>query len=152
MTHRSTRETVEDLRRAGRLVEIKAEIDPYLEAAEIQRRVYANQGPAILFSNLKGCRFPAVSNLFASLEQARFLFRDTLESVRRLIELKTDPSAAPKRPYVTPKHRGLLGGCYRATARAVRCLSRRAGFQSYRTSSVGQMMGVPLSRYLKSFR
>lgn len=98
MTHRSTRETVEDLRRAGRLVEIKAEIDPYLEAAEIQRRVYANQGPAILFSNLKGCRFPAVSNLFASLEQARFLFRDTLESVRRLIELKTDPSAAPKRP------------------------------------------------------
>jgi 4-hydroxy-3-polyprenylbenzoate decarboxylase len=38
------------------------------------------------------------SNLFASLEQARYLFRDTLESVRRLIELKLDPSALPKRP------------------------------------------------------
>lgn len=98
MTHRSTRETVEDLRKAGRLIEITQEVDPYLEAAEIQRRVYANQGPAILFSNLKGCQFPAVSNLFASLEQARYLFRDTLESVRRLIELKTDPSAAPKNP------------------------------------------------------
>lgn len=98
MSHRSTRDTVEDLRGAGRLIEIKQEVDPYLEAAEIQRRVYANQGPAILFSNLKGCQFPAVSNLFASLEQARFLFRKTLESVRRLIELKTDPSAAPKNP------------------------------------------------------
>ena len=96
--HRSTRAAVEDLRRAGRLVEVDAEVDPYLEAAEIQRRVYANQGPTVLFSNLKGCRFPAVSNLFASLDQARYLFRDTLESVRRLIELKTDPSAAPKRP------------------------------------------------------
>lgn len=99
MTHRSTRETVEDLRKAGKLIEINQEVDPYLEAAEIQRRVYANQGPAVLFSNLKGCRFPAVSNLFASLEQARYLFRDTLESVRRLIELKTDPSAAPKNPF-----------------------------------------------------
>jgi len=98
VSHRSTRDTVEDLRGAGRLIEIKQEVDPYLEAAEIQRRVYANQGPAILFSNLKGCQFPAVSNLFASLEQARFLFRKTLESVRRLIELKTDPSAAPKNP------------------------------------------------------
>ena len=98
MTHRSTRATVEDLRAAGRLIEITHEVDPYLEAAEIQRRVYANQGPAVLFSNLKGCQFPAVSNLFASLDQARYLFRHTLESVRRLIELKTDPSAAPKKP------------------------------------------------------
>lgn len=98
MTNRSTRETVEDLRKVGRLIEIKSEVDPHLEAAEIQRRVYANQGPAVLFSNLKGCKFPAVSNLFGSLEQARYLFRHTLESVRRLIELKTDPSAAPKKP------------------------------------------------------
>ncbi|MEC8473306.1 MAG: UbiD family decarboxylase [Planctomycetota bacterium] len=98
MTHRSTRATVQDLRTAGRLIEITQEVDPYLEAAEIQRRVYANQGPAVLFSNLKGCQFPAVSNLFASLDQARYLFRHTLESVRRLIELKTDPSAAPKKP------------------------------------------------------
>ncbi|MBB3207104.1 4-hydroxy-3-polyprenylbenzoate decarboxylase [Rhodopirellula rubra] len=98
MKHRSTREVVEDLRRGQRLIEVTDEVDPHLEIAEIQRRVYANGGPGLLFSNVRGCRFPMASNLFASLEQARYLFRDTLESVRRLIEIKLDPSALPKHP------------------------------------------------------
>ncbi len=99
MKHRSTRDAVEDLRSAGRLIEIDQEVDPNLEMAEIQRRVYASGGPAILFSNVRGCRFPAASNLFGSLEQARYLFRDTLESVRRLIEVKIDPAAIAKSPF-----------------------------------------------------
>lgn len=99
MSHRCTREVVEDLRRGGRLIEVEDSVDPYLEMAEIQRRVYANGGPAVLFSNVQGCRFPAVSNLFASLDQARYLFRETLESVRRLIEAKIDPSAVARRPF-----------------------------------------------------
>lgn len=99
MKHRCTRDVVEDLRRGGRLLEVEDQVDPELEMAEIQRRVYARGGPAILFSNLRGCRFPAVSNLFASLEQARYLFRDTLESVRRLIEVKIDPSGLARRPW-----------------------------------------------------
>ena len=99
MKHRSTRDVVEDLRRGGRLVEVTDSVDPNLEIAEIQRRVYASGGPAILFSNVLGCRFPMASNLFASLEQARYLFRDTLETVRRLIEVKIDPSALPKNPF-----------------------------------------------------
>ena len=99
MKHRSTREAVEDLRRGGRLIEVDDCVDPHLEMAEIQRRVYASAGPAILFSNVRGCRFPAVSNLFGSLDQARYLFRDTLESVRRLIEVKIDPAAVAKRPF-----------------------------------------------------
>ncbi|MGV3485207.1 MAG: UbiD family decarboxylase [Planctomycetaceae bacterium] len=98
MKYRSTREVVEDLRRHGRLVEVTEAVDANLEIAEIQRRVYARGGPAVLFSNVRGCRFAMVSNLFASLDQARFLFRDTLESVRRLIELKLDPSAVPRAP------------------------------------------------------
>ena len=52
----------------------------------------------MLFSNVRGSRFPVASNLFASLDQACYLFRDTLEKVRRLIEVKVDPSALPKRP------------------------------------------------------
>lgn len=98
MKHRSTRDVVEDLRADGRLIEVTDEVDPHLELAEIQRRVYASGGPGLLFSNVRGCRFPMASNLFASLDQARYLFRDTLESVRRLIEVKLDPSALPKRP------------------------------------------------------
>lgn len=98
MKHRSTRDVVDDLRTGGRLIEVDDPVDPNLEMAEIQRRVYASGGPAVLFTNVIGCRFPMASNLFASLDQARYLFRDTLESVRRLIELKLDPSALPKRP------------------------------------------------------
>lgn len=98
MKHRSTRQAVEDLRASGRLVVCEGEVDPNLEMAEIQRRVYLNGGPAVYFPQVKGTRFPCVSNLFANLEQARFLFRDTLESVRRLIELKIDPQAFPRNP------------------------------------------------------
>jgi 4-hydroxy-3-polyprenylbenzoate decarboxylase len=39
-----------------------------------------------------------VSNLFGSIDQARYLFRDTIESVRRLIELKIDPTALTRHP------------------------------------------------------
>ncbi|TWU35980.1 4-hydroxybenzoate decarboxylase subunit C [Novipirellula artificiosorum] len=90
---------VDDLRAAGRLIEVDDPVDPNLEIAEIQRRVYANGGPAVLFRNVHGTRFPMAANLFGSLEQARFLFRHTLEAVRRLIEIKVDPSALPKRPF-----------------------------------------------------
>ncbi|TWT92514.1 UbiD family decarboxylase [Neorhodopirellula pilleata] len=99
MKHRSTRDVVNDLRDGGRLIEVTDEVDPHLEMAEIQRRVYANGGPGLFFSNVRGCRFPMASNLFASLDQATYLFRDTIESVRRLIEVKLDPSALPKRPF-----------------------------------------------------
>lgn len=98
LKHRSTRDVVNDLRDGGRLIEVTDEVDPHLELAEIQRRVYSNGGPGLLFSNVRGCRFPMASNLFSSLDQATYLFRDTLESVRRLIEVKLDPSALPKRP------------------------------------------------------
>ncbi len=117
MKHRSTRDVVDDLRRGGRLIQIDDEVDPHLEMAEIQRRVYQNGGPGLLFTRVRGTRFPAASNLFASLEQARYLFRDTLESVRRLIEVKLDPSALPKRPL---RYAGVPLTALRMLPRAVR--------------------------------
>ncbi|MBX3439599.1 MAG: UbiD family decarboxylase, partial [Planctomycetaceae bacterium] len=98
MGYRNLRECVDDLEQSGQLVRIDQEIDPHLEAAEIQRRVYAAQGPAILFANVKGCRFPMVSNLFGTIDRARFLFRDTLELVQRLVDLKLDPMRALAHP------------------------------------------------------
>ena len=98
MGYRSLQECVADLERRKQLVRINAEIDPQLEAAEIQRRVYAAGGPALLFANVKGCRFPMVSNLFGTIERTRFLFRDSLEAVRHLVELKIDPGELLKRP------------------------------------------------------
>jgi 4-hydroxy-3-polyprenylbenzoate decarboxylase len=74
MGYRSLRECILELERNGHLVRVTEEVDPYLEMAEIQRRVYQAQGPAIFFENVKGCRFPAVSNLYGTLDRCRFLF------------------------------------------------------------------------------
>jgi 4-hydroxy-3-polyprenylbenzoate decarboxylase len=99
MGYRSLRHCVQDLERTGQLLRIDQEIDPYLEAAEIHRRVYQAGGPAIFYTRVKGCSFPMVSNLFGSLSRTRFLFRDMLEAVRHLIELKVDPANFWKRPW-----------------------------------------------------
>jgi 4-hydroxy-3-polyprenylbenzoate decarboxylase len=89
---------LDDLARSGHLVRLEDEIDARLEAAEIQRRVYARGGPAVLYANVKDCRFPMVSNLFGTLERARYMFRHTWDAVRRAIELKIDASAALRNP------------------------------------------------------
>ncbi len=99
MSHRSTRQVVEDLRLNDRLIEITAPLSTHLEIAEVHRRVYERGGPAILFSNPVGSHFSMVSNLFGSLDQARFLFRKTIDHVRRAIELKIDPNQFFKRPW-----------------------------------------------------
>ncbi len=99
MAYRSLRECLTDLERAGQLVRLDEEIDAYLEAAEIQRRAYRARGPAILLARVKGCRFPMVCNLFGTLERTRFLFRDMLEAVRHLVELKVDAASFWKNPW-----------------------------------------------------
>lgn len=98
MGYRNLASCVADLEQAGHLLRLDDEIDARLEAAEIHRRVCRSGGPAVLFTHVKNCRFPLVSNLFGTLERARFMFRDTLDSVRRLIELKVDPLRAWRRP------------------------------------------------------
>jgi len=99
MKHRSTADVVRDLQTGGRLIVCDEVVDPYLEIAEIQRRVYSSGGPAILFPHVRGCSVPCVSNLFANLDQARYLFRHTLDAVRRIIELKIDPQALVRKPF-----------------------------------------------------
>ena len=96
MGYRSTKELVEDLEKSGRLIRITQEVDPYLEMAEIQRQTYLRQGPALLFENVKGTKFPCVSNLFGTAERTRYIFRDTYESVCTLLKCKADPSPLKK--------------------------------------------------------
>lgn len=94
----SLRDSVLDLEKHGHLRRIDAPIDAYLEAAAIQRRVFEAGGPALWFTNVTGCRFSMVSNLFGTLERSKFLFRKTYDSVQRLIDLKVDPTRAMKSP------------------------------------------------------
>lgn len=98
MAYHSLESCLLDLEKNGQLVRIREEIDPYLEMAAIHLRVHQAQGPALLFENVKGSRFRAASNIFGTLERSRFIFRDTLSQVQRLIELKNDPVKAIKSP------------------------------------------------------
>ncbi len=99
MIHKSLESCIVDLEKNSQLVRVTEEVDPCLEMAEIQRRVYAVQGPALLFTNVKGTKFRCVSNLFGTMERTRFLFRSTLENVKRLVDLKIDPLQGLKHPF-----------------------------------------------------
>jgi 4-hydroxy-3-polyprenylbenzoate decarboxylase len=94
MGYRNLQETVAALERTGQLKRIDVEVDPSLEIGAIQRRVYAAGGPALLFTRVKGCDFPMLGNLFGTLERARYLFRDTLTAIERLVDIKVDPGVA----------------------------------------------------------
>lgn len=98
MSYKSLNDCVEDLEKHGMLLRIKSEVDPNLEMAEIHRRVFDAKGPAILYENVKGSPFRAVSNLYGTKERTRFLFRHTLENVQKVIELKIDPIQLLKNP------------------------------------------------------
>ncbi|HWP97953.1 MAG TPA: UbiD family decarboxylase [Syntrophomonadaceae bacterium] len=67
--HKNLRTFIEQLWREKEIVEISAEVDPYLELAEIHRRVVEEGGPALLFTKVKGSKFPVVSNLFGTVRR-----------------------------------------------------------------------------------
>ncbi len=98
MGYRSLRDCVLDLRASGQLILIDEPVDPKLEMAEVQRRLFRAGGPAVLFTNPTGGSFPMLGNLFGTMERMRHLFRDTLEKVRRLVALQVDPSEVLRRP------------------------------------------------------
>lgn len=98
MGYKSLEACVQDLERNGHLVRIREEVDPHLEMAAIHLRVFEHGGPAVFYERVKGSRFPAVSNLFGTLERSRFIFRDTLERVKALVDLKYDPMRALRSP------------------------------------------------------
>lgn len=98
MSYKSLSAAAKDLEKHGQLIRIKEEVDPNLEMAEIHRRIYDAGGPALLFENVKGSPFPALSNLYGTIERTEWLFRHTLEKVQKIIELKADPTNFLRQP------------------------------------------------------
>jgi UbiD family decarboxylase len=62
------------LKKESELLEIDAQVDPYLEIAEIHRRVIARGGPALLFTNVVNSEFPVVTNLFGTKRRMELAF------------------------------------------------------------------------------
>ena len=98
MGFRSLRDCVEALRRERECVIIDHPVDPHLEIAEIQRRLFRLGGPAVLFTQPRGTAFPVLVNLYGTQTRIERIFADTFDRVRRLVELKIDPTAALRKP------------------------------------------------------
>ena len=101
MAYSSMEACLLDLERNGMLLRIKEEVDPYLEMAAIHLRIFESKGPAILFEKVKGSKYRASSNIFGTLERSEFIFRDTLPTVKQLIDIKINPLAAIRHPLKT---------------------------------------------------
>jgi len=99
MGYMNTRQCLADLEARGELIRISREVDPHLEVGAIQRRVFRNKGPALLFTNVKKTTFPMAGNIFGTTRRAEYIFRDTLQALDRLFKLKIDPLLFFKKPW-----------------------------------------------------
>jgi len=91
---------IELLRREGELAIIDAEVDPYLEMAEIADRVSKASGPALLFRSVKGAALPVLMNQFGSTRRLELAFGAPLDEVAQrvaeLIDLQVPQGIAGK--------------------------------------------------------
>jgi 4-hydroxy-3-polyprenylbenzoate decarboxylase len=97
--YKNLKACVEDLEKKGELLKIEFEVDPRLEMAEIHRRINHAGGPAILFTNVKGSPFPALSNLYGTWERTEYLFKNEIKTVQQLGAIKTQPERLLKHPF-----------------------------------------------------
>lgn len=86
--HKNLRSFINKLKDENDIIEIDAEVDPYLEIAEIHRRVIEEQGKALFFKNVKGSQFPVVTNLFGTIKRIEIAFgKRPQEFVKRAVEM-----------------------------------------------------------------
>src|SRR5262249_53096218 len=104
--HLNLRSFLDQLRRENDLVTVKAEVDPYLEIAEIHRRVIERGGPALLFTSVKGSHFPVVTNLFGAQKRIELAFgRRPEQFVKNVVSVAED--LIPPKPSKLWRHRKL---------------------------------------------
>ncbi len=86
--HSDLRSFLRSLREENELVEISVQVDPYLEIAEIHRRVIEEKGRALLFTDVNGSNFPVVTNLFGTVKRIELAFGKTpQEFVKRAVHM-----------------------------------------------------------------
>ena len=120
--HTDLRSFIKALKSGDELVEITAEVDPYLEIAEIHRRVIAEEGKALLFLNPKGSQFPVATNLFGTERRIDIAFGKSPEKfVRRVAEAVEH--LIPPRPKALWRDRGLALSALKIGTKKVRSAS-----------------------------
>lgn len=105
--HPNLRSFLDLLRRENDLVTIETEVDPYLELAEIHRRVIERGGPALLFRKVKGSTFPVATNLFGTAKRIELAFGPKPEKFVRELVGVAEALLPPRRSELW-KHRSLV--------------------------------------------
>jgi len=99
MAYKSLHKCISDLEKKGEIRKVPEEINPDLDMATMHLDEFAKGGKSILFENVKGSKYKAVSNLFGTLDRSKFMFRDSLQIVKELIHIKINPISVFKHPF-----------------------------------------------------
>ncbi len=95
MKYKDLRDFIQQLEAQGELKRIHIEVDAELEITEICDRTLRAGGPALLFENVKGSRYPLLGNLFGTPERvAMGMGEDSVEALRevgRLLAFLKEP-------------------------------------------------------------
>ena len=75
------REFIELLEAEGELARVPAEVDPYLEMAEIADRTSKAHGPAVLFENARDSDLPVLMNQFGSFRRLELALGAPLDEI-----------------------------------------------------------------------
>ena len=91
MSYASLRDFIDRLEKDGRLVRVKTPVSPYLEMTEIQTRLIAEGGPAVLFENVVGedgraFDMPMLVNLFGTVERVAWGMNRDASGLREIGE------------------------------------------------------------------
>ncbi len=89
MAYKSLRSFVEHLEREGRLVRVAEPVSPNLEMTEIQTRLLAEGGPAVVFENVlredgRSFGMPVLVNLFGTVERIAWGLNREPEGLREI--------------------------------------------------------------------
>ncbi|MCB1885783.1 MAG: UbiD family decarboxylase [Geminicoccaceae bacterium] len=87
MSFESLRAFMRHLEERGRLVRVRTPVSPVLEMTEIQTRLLAEGGPAVLFESVEGFSMPVLVNLFGTVERVAWGMGREPGQLRELGEL-----------------------------------------------------------------
>jgi len=122
MPYKDLQAFIKELERQGELKRIDALLDPNLEIAEITDRVSKKYGPALLFANPQGSKFPVLTNAFGSYKRMHMALEvenldEVADSVHEFLEIEK-PDSMIKKLKLIPKLRRMANIFPREVTRA----------------------------------
>ena len=99
MAYKSLHQCISDLFKNGEVRIISEEVNPDLDMASIHLNEFKEGKKTLLFENIKGTKYKAASNLFGTLDRGKFIFRNSIDVVKDLIDFKLNPLNALKNPF-----------------------------------------------------